>query len=756
MSGAVEAVTDIVGDVIDVAADVASVVTDLGSEFLSSELLGVAGLAFGVPTPSLFSSFGAFEAVGSFAGSASWFDAFNPGQIISQATTVIGGGFGGGLGLPGLGDINLGNLPGISDFNIGSVVDTVKSVSNVLGPAASAASALGIQVPGTEFLGVVNQAAGIASGVAAGFSKFGGDPVNALIKNAVPSLQNIDTAISVPGIGAVKNFAPGVSLSDLGFRSIGLDSIVRNSAANEVADLFNILDNEQTNQLLRNVDPRLINSLVDPGIQSLPSANSYILNQEDLDNLKTNFEIQIADATSRLNESLANLREAEDELADTTISEDRRAELQAYVQDANASIAALQENLNENRSELELLQANIDNEVALFDQARNTATRTPAGVNPSFATAPADNFTEVFDPETGSWSVVNLRTGQTVSTGLTQQQAILAAQNLSIDEPAIQLNSQPTNVLSDEEILARQNAGGLSDEEILARQPATTATPQSNIQNLVQLARQQQAARQVAQTKANATDWRVRLRLAPNSNYLYNDPQPGILAPLSTRSGTDGIIFPYTPAIDTAYKANYEAYDLTHSNYRGYFYKNSSVDAVNVRATFTAQDTVEANYLLAVIHFFRSVTRMFYGQDSNRGAPPPLVYLSGYGNYQFNEHPCVVSQFNYNLPVDVDYIRAYSRLQNGQNLLTQRNRRTVPGNPLAYSLDRLLNNKLTKGAEDNRPPLESNLAIKEPTYVPTKIELSFTLLPMQSRQQVSQQFSVKSFANGNLLKAGYW
>ena len=48
---------------------------------------------------------------------------------------------------------------------------------------------------------------------------------------------------------------------------------------------------------------------------------------------------------------------------------------------------------------------------------------------------------------------------------------------------------------------------------------------------------------------------------------------------------------------------------------------------------FTAQATFEANYMLAVIHFFRSVTKMFYGQDWQRGAPPPLVFLSGLGEY---------------------------------------------------------------------------------------------------------------------------
>jgi hypothetical protein len=265
------------------------------------------------------------------------------------------------------------------------------------------------------------------------------------------------------------------------------------------------------------------------------------------------------------------------------------------------------------------------------------------------------------------------------------------------------------------------------------------------------LARQQQTISQ-QRKQVNAADWRVRLRLAPRATYLYKAPSPGILAPLTI---TDGVIFPYTPAITTAYKANYSNYDLTHSNYRGYFYQNSHVDAINLTATFTAQDTSEANYLLAVIHFFRSVTKMFYGQDAERGSPPPLTYLTGLGEYQFNEHPCLVQSFNYNLPADVDYIRAGSVTNTGTNLTTNRDRQSVATQGVFGSLNRLATAFLTKGAIPGIPA-PGLLQINNPTYVPTKIEISLTLLPIQSRQQVSKQFSVKNFANGNLLKGGFW
>jgi hypothetical protein len=263
---------------------------------------------------------------------------------------------------------------------------------------------------------------------------------------------------------------------------------------------------------------------------------------------------------------------------------------------------------------------------------------------------------------------------------------------------------------------------------------------------------QKQATLQAQRKQANDGDWRVKLRLAPSANYLYKAEEPGILQPLAI---TDGVVFPYTPQINTNYQANYSTYDLTHSNYRGYFYQNSYVGEIAIQATFTAQDTYEANYLLAVIHFFRSVTKMFYGQDAERGAPPPLVYLQGLGQYQFNLAPCVVSQFTYNLPTDVDYIRAGSTNINGTDLQFRRDRQNLPTNPFSSAWQRLTTAGLSKGGLFS-PPAPATLGTDRPTYVPTKIDLSLTLLPMQSREQVSKQFSLKQFANGDLLKGGFW
>lgn len=78
-------------------------------------------------------------------------------------------------------------------------------------------------------------------------------------------------------------------------------------------------------------------------------------------------------------------------------------------------------------------------------------------------------------------------------------------------------------------------------------------------------------------------------------------------------------------------------------------------------------------------------------------------------------------------------------------------------------IDRLKNAGLTTGgvgdvlnfAAQSSATAATNQSSVDSTYVPTKMEISITLLPMQTREQVSKQFSLENFANGNLLK-GFW
>ena len=298
----------------------------------------------------------------------------------------------------------------------------------------------------------------------------------------------------------------------------------------------------------------------------------------------------------------------------------------------------------------------------------------------------------------------------------------------------------------------------LSAEETARRQAEQEARDAAAAEQAAKQRAQQQAAIQAEfQTPANG-DWRVRLRLAPGATYLYKDADNKLLAPLAA---SDGVVFPYMPSIGTTYSANYDQTDLVHSNYKGYFYRNSAVDAVSITGKFTAQDTFEANYMLAVIHFFRSVTKMFYGQDWQRGAPPPLVFLSGLGEYQFNNHPCVVNSFNYSLPNDVDYIRTKPNNYNVDLSSRETKPDSGPFSEILGVVQRLKNAALPRGAQ--RPQPEQGLVTAQSvnntqnsTYVPTSLDITITVLPIQTRKQISQGFSVQEFSKGTLLRKGFW
>jgi len=150
---------------------------------------------------------------------------------------------------------------------------------------------------------------------------------------------------------------------------------------------------------------------------------------------------------------------------------------------------------------------------------------------------------------------------------------------------------------------------------------------------------------------------------------------------------------------------------------------------------------------------------MFYGQDTNppNGTPPPLLYLSGYGQFQFDKHPVVISSFSYQLPQDVDYIKA--GVLSGQAVTSPSGKQTIVPIPaenifqkaksFLSSMLRLEGSNLNKGAVVNNPKFKSN-QIATPTYVPTKISLTITLLPMVSRGDMSQRFSLKDYAHGKL------
>jgi hypothetical protein len=121
---------------------------------------------------------------------------------------------------------------------------------------------------------------------------------------------------------------------------------------------------------------------------------------------------------------------------------------------------------------------------------------------------------------------------------------------------------------------------------------------------------------------------------------------------------TNGVIFPYTPSITYGHQVNYSSSAPVHANQDYQFYNNTPSVQFQISAKFTAQNTREAQYLLAAKHFFQTASKMRFGEDDEkRGLPPPILVFSGYGDFMFNNLPVIMTNFTVDLPDDQDYVQ---------------------------------------------------------------------------------------------------
>ena len=149
-------------------------------------------------------------------------------------------------------------------------------------------------------------------------------------------------------------------------------------------------------------------------------------------------------------------------------------------------------------------------------------------------------------------------------------------------------------------------------------------------------------------------DWRVNISV-PNDLQIGN-----VLAPLFFGGESVGrMIFPFNPTILLGHSANYSQITPTHSNYPYNAYENSQVDNITITGEFFVENQDDAKYWVAVLHFLRAVTKMYYGDSNPQGNPPPICRLSGYGPHVLNNIPIVIQNFTTDLPADVDYMECY-------------------------------------------------------------------------------------------------
>jgi hypothetical protein len=219
--------------------------------------------------------------------------------------------------------------------------------------------------------------------------------------------------------------------------------------------------------------------------------------------------------------------------------------------------------------------------------------------------------------------------------------------------------------------------------------------------------------------RSDKKDWRVRLQVpeGPLRQFFDFDNNP-LLQPLAD---SHGIFWPLTPSMVIQHSANYNAMDMTHSNYPHQAYQNSQVDSMNIIGEFPVQNSDDAKHWVATVNFLRTATKMFFGKDDGnglKGNPPPILHLFGYGDHMFHKIPVVLNSFNVELRAGIDYI---STRQNPDGYSTPRTRERM-----------------------GLPELE-----EIQTWAPTLSNISVLITPIYSRDSV-KNFSMNKFVRGEL------
>lgn len=220
-------------------------------------------------------------------------------------------------------------------------------------------------------------------------------------------------------------------------------------------------------------------------------------------------------------------------------------------------------------------------------------------------------------------------------------------------------------------------------------------------------------------------DYRAKLspkNLQQSQTILGNNDPTNLLFPLFQ---TGGVLFPYTPAITTGSVTEYDQTGFIHSNYGYNAYVRSYPKTINIAAEFTAQSNDEAIYLLAVIHFFRSVTKSYFGVNPYNlaGTPPPTLLFNYLGDYQFNNVPVVIKNFDYAYDANIDYVPVYTAS----------------------------NENYSAGFGVTLPRGNSNGYTYVPTHMAVTVELDTQYIPIQLRDE----FNLDLFRSGALINKGY-
>lgn len=246
-------------------------------------------------------------------------------------------------------------------------------------------------------------------------------------------------------------------------------------------------------------------------------------------------------------------------------------------------------------------------------------------------------------------------------------------------------------------------------------------------------------------------DWAVKVTV---SDSVFADLMSGSPVFPASFKKNKGIRFPVTPFINMSHSAAYDARSVIHNNYPYYAYQNSQVDQMTIAGSFPVANEKDGQNWLASLHFLRTVTKMYYGGgDANQGNPPPVCRLNGYGDLIYKDVPIIITNFTVELREQVDYIGVGASTGSTLNDLAGSTQNNVPRQN-RFADVRNVGPQNGNFADDflASDPLQAVESSGGINYVPTDSLISITVVPVYSRNKISNNFNLKDFASGKLTR----
>lgn len=124
------------------------------------------------------------------------------------------------------------------------------------------------------------------------------------------------------------------------------------------------------------------------------------------------------------------------------------------------------------------------------------------------------------------------------------------------------------------------------------------------------------------------------------------------------------VILEVMPTIDESQSINYDSFSPIQHPGEIQKYRGTGARTWSISTRLISRTMAEAEANLYTINIIRSWAMPFYGQGTAKdptvssylGAPPPVLNISGYGDYAIGGSKCVLTHYSWTWPNDVDYI----------------------------------------------------------------------------------------------------